>query len=333
MTLKNSFRFVLALSAGLLSSTATFAEVLKVSTFLPPNHTFNRALEAWSEVLKEKTGGELSLELFTSGQLGPPNRQYELAKSGVVDLTVVLHSATPGRFPMTAIAGSPLSYPTAGQTSEVTSRRLTELAPEYLAAEHAGTKILWMAMTPALKLHTTDKEITAVDDVKGLRVRYSGKVFQKILENIGASPVPVAPAETGDALSKGIVDGAMFPFEATKAFDLATSVHFSLEPGLASATFAVVMNQEKYDSLSEELQKIISDTTGPDMGQKFGKMWDEGEAEGRAYMIDAGRKITQLSDAEISKFQGLVSPIIEESLADAEAKGLPARAFYEAYTK
>ena len=70
------------------------------------------------------------------------NRQFDLVRNGVVDIAVRLHGATPERFPMTDLVSQPYSSPKAGNNSAVTSRRLTELAPSYLAAEHAGVKVL-----------------------------------------------------------------------------------------------------------------------------------------------------------------------------------------------
>ena len=334
--MQGSRLFALATAAALTLASvasASAAETLKVSSFLPPNHTFQKMLEQWSDELKEKSGGELSLEIFPAGQLGPPPRQFELVQQGAVDMAIVLHGATPGRFPMTALAGLPLSYPSAGQTSAITSRRLTELAPEYLAAEHAGTKIMWMAVTPALKIHTKSADPSDIENLRGLRIRYAGSVWQQIIEALGASPLPVPPAETADSLAKGIIDAASFPFEATKSFDLAPVVKYSMTPGLASATFAVVMNQARYDKLSPELQKLIDETTGPDRAEAFGKMWDIGEEEGRQYMVDGGVDIVKLSDEQFGKLKTMLEPTVDSSIKAVADTGKPAQAFVDAYTK
>ncbi len=326
-------RLALALALGAASIGAASAETLKVSSYLPPNHTFQKMLELWSTELSEKSGGQLSLEIFPASQLGPAPRQFEMVAEGAVDMAIVLHGSTPGRFPMSELAGLPLSYPSSGQLSAITSRRLTELAPEFLAQEHAGTRILWMAVTPPLKVHTKSAEPVSVDTFKGLRIRYAGSTWQQIIETLGAAPLPVQPGETADGLSKGIIDGASFPYEATKSFDLAPVVGYSMEPGLASATFAMVMNQVAYDRLSPELQKLIDETTGPDRAEAFGVMWDAGEAEGRQYMIDGGVKITQLPGSEFAKLREMLAPMAEAAISAVEGTGKPARAFFEAYTK
>lgn len=330
-----NYTAVAALAVGMHFGGATLAlaETLKVSTFLPPNHTFNRMLTAWGEELKDKSGGELTVEIFPAGQLGPPPRQFDLVRNGAADIAVVLHGATPGRFPMSELAGLPLTAPSAGNASKVTSRRLTEVAAEYLVDEHAGTRILWMAVTPPLKVHTAKADPSDLKNLEGLRIRYAGQVWQQIVEAIGASPVPVPPAETADAMGKGVVDGASFPFEATESFDLAPVTGYSMEPGVASATFAVVMGERAYERLSDEHKKLVDETTGPDRAEAFGALWDEGEAHGRQYMLDGGVKIVTLDGERITTLREKVAPIVDAAVQAVDDKGLPGAKFVEAYTK
>jgi TRAP-type C4-dicarboxylate transport system substrate-binding protein len=316
-----------------LTGTAS-AETLKVSTFVPPNHAFNRMITAWGEELSAKTDGELTIDLFPAGQLGPPPRQYDLAATGAADIAVVLTATNPGRFPMAELAALPLSYPSAGSASEISSERLTSLADEYLADENPGTKVLWMAVTPPLKINIGgNKRPGKLEDLAGLRIRYAGKVFQSMIESLGATPMPVAPGEVSESMSKGIIDGATFPYEAVMAFDLGDVVKYSIEPGMASAVFSVVMNRARFDALSPEHQQLILDTTGTARARAFGAMWDEGEAHGREYAVSKGIEIVTLEGAELQKLKALVEPIIDSSIKVVDDRGKPGRAFFEAYTK
>ncbi|MBT0956634.1 TRAP transporter substrate-binding protein [Alphaproteobacteria bacterium KMM 3653] len=324
--------FAAALSLGMVP-TLGVAETLKVSTFVPPNHAFNVMLKSWGEELSQSTDGALTLEIFPSGQLGPAPRQFDLVASGAADIAVVLHAATPGRFPVTELVAMPFTTPTVGDDSAAMSQRLTEIAPDFLAAEHEGMKILWMAVTPALKIHLTEADPSTIDAFKGLRIRYAGSTWQQIIELLGASPVPVPPAGTGDAMSKGVVDGASFPFEATKSFDLAPMMSYSLEPGIASATFAVIMSQAAFDALPAEMQALIDETTGPDRAAAFGTMWDTGEAEARDYLVEAGVNVVSMPKGEMAKLKELLTPIRTALIETVSGKGLPAQDFLDAYEK
>ena len=62
---------------------------------------------------------------------------------------------------------------------------------------------------------------------------------------MGATPMLIPPPESQDALAKGIAEGATFPHEAGFAYKLASVVPYAIEPPLASATFATVMNPAK----------------------------------------------------------------------------------------
>jgi TRAP-type C4-dicarboxylate transport system substrate-binding protein len=306
---------------------------LKVSHFLPPNHTFQKAMEIWSTELEKESNGRLKLRIYPAGQLGGgPNRQFDAARNGLVDIAISLHGATPGRYALTELASLPFARPINGLDSAVTSRRLTELSPTYLVKEHEGLRILWMAVTPPLMFHSK-APIKSVDDFKGRRIRYAGIQFKNIIDSLGAVPLLVPPQETQDALSKGIIDAATFPYEGAASFDIATVAKYTLEPGVSAATFAVVMNPAKYDSLPDDLKALIDKTTGPEAAEKFGRMWDEAEKQGKSSMVGKGTQVFALPDAELQKMKKIFEPQIDTAIAEVEKQGKPGRKFFDDYVK
>src|SRR3989339_1321407 len=56
--------------AGVLQSAQAEVVELKVSHFLPPNHTFHKELLRWSEDLLKKSNGQLVLKVFPASQMG-----------------------------------------------------------------------------------------------------------------------------------------------------------------------------------------------------------------------------------------------------------------------
>lgn len=323
-----------AAMAGVLTFGAQAQPIeLKVSHFLPPNHTFHKAMLAWGEELEKASGGKLKLQVYPAGQLGGgPNRQFDAARNAVSDIAISLHGATPGRYAMTELVSLPYTSPAGSTLSAVASRRLTELAPKYLAAEHTGLRILYMAVTPPLLVHSR-VPIRKVADFKGVKIRYAGANFKGVIDAVGGVPLAVPPQETQDALSKGIVDAATFPYEGAASFRLGTVVKFAIEPQIASATFAVVMNPAKYESLPADLKALIDKTTGPDAAERFGKSWDEGEAQGKKQMLSEGVEVLVLPPDEVAKLKAAVASQVDDAIATLEKKGLPARQFYQAYTR
>jgi TRAP-type C4-dicarboxylate transport system substrate-binding protein len=323
--------------AILLAGTGAMAQTieLKVSHYLPPNHQMHKQLEAWGAELTERSNGRLRLAIFPAAQMGPMLRQYDLARTGVADIAFFLHGALPSRFPLTEMSQLPYAFnrgegasARALSTAEA-SKILTELSGK-LAAEHEGTKTLYFIATPTLSLFFNRPAVTSPAGMRGLRMRHNGPIASAMLEAWGATPAAVPPAELADSLAKGTVAGMLFNYEAAKSFQMAESVQSVTQLDASASTFALVMNAEKYESLPEDLRKLIDDTTGPAAARKVGAVYDQAEAEGRAYLVAAGVDIPELSGAERAAFEELAEPITENFIAKAEAKGIAARPFYDA---
>jgi len=332
---RNLTTIVAATAVALALASPAVAQTieLKVSHFLPANHTFQKAMVAWGEELDKASNGRLKLDIYPAGQLGGgPNREFDAARNGSVDIAISLHGATPGRYSMTELASLPFASPQAGLTSAITSKRLTELAPIYLAKEHEGLKILWMAATPPLMFHSKTP-IHTIEDFKGKRIRYAGIQFKNIIDSLGGVPLLVPPQETQDALAKGIIDAATFPYEGAASCDIATVAKYTLEPGVSSATFAVVMNPARYASLPDDLKALIDKTTGPVAAEKFGEAWDEAEHQGKVSMLAEGTQVYVLPPVELAKMKQAFAPQVDAAIAAVEKQGKPGRKFFEDYTK
>ena len=320
----------LALVAGFGAGAAWGQAIeLKVSHFLPPNHTFQKELLRWGEELAQKSNGRLVLKIFPAGQMGPPPRQFDLVRTGVADIAIGLTGSTPGRFPLTEVSNLPFVV----NQSAKTSKALTELAPKYLAAEFADVKILYLMTTTPLKFHMASKKINTMADFKGLRIRYAGEIFAESVKAFGAVPVAVQPGDVVDAMSKGTIDGALFPFEGAQSFQVGTVAKYSYEPGINAASFYLVMSPAAYEKLPPDLRLLIDQTTGPAAAERMGKLLDDAEIEGRAYMTSKGVQITPFTAATQAEMQAAVKPVIEDSIGKLEAKGQPARVIYDTLLK
>ncbi len=319
-----------ALAGGLLAGTAQAQEFeLKVSHFLPPNHTFHKELLRWGDDLAKKSNGRLVLKVFPAGQMGPPPRQFDLVRTGVADIAIGLTGSTPGRFPLTELSNLPFMV----NQSAKSSKALTELAPKYLAPEFAGVKILYLMTTTPLKFHMASKQLNTMADFKGLRIRYAGEIFAESVKAFGAVPLAVQPGDVVDAMSKGTIDGALFPFEGAQSFQVGTVAKYSYEPGVNAASFFFVMNPSSYEKLPPDLRALIDQTTGPAGAERMGKLLDDAEVEGRAYMTSKGVQIIPFSAATQAEMQAAVKPIVDDTIGKLEAKGQPARAIYDGLQK
>ena len=306
---------------------------LKLSHFVPPQHAFHKWVVEWTQKIEKESGGRLKFEIYPNGQLvGPPNRQFDAARNGITDIAFCIHGVTPGRYPMTELANLPFTWPSSGVSLPEMGKRMTELAPKYLAAEHTGLHILFMSMANPVVLWSKTP-INSIADYKGKKIRYASITNKQLLEAMGAVALLIPPQESQDALAKGIAEGATFPYEAGFAYNLASVVPYAIEPGMASATFALVMNPAKYNSLPPDLRAILDKEAGINGAMSFGKAWQDFEKFARGVFEKKGLKIIALPDSEVAKMKALAKPIIENALAAQEKAGHKAREFFAAYTK
>lgn len=307
---------------------------LKLSHFIPPVHAFHKWAVKWTEKIEKESGGRLKFEIYPNGQLvGPPNRQFDAARNGITDIAFCLHGVTPGRYPMTELANLPFTWPSAGVDLPEMAKRMTELAPKYLAAEHQGLHILFMAMANPIVIYSR-VPINSTADFKGKKIRYASITNKELLDAMGAVPMLIPPSDAQDALAKGIADAAGFPHEAGFAYKLAPVAPYAIEPPLASATFALVMNPAKYNSLPADLRALLDKEAGVAGAMSFAKDWQEFEKFARNFEITkSDLKVITLPPAEVDKMKALAKPIVDKAIADLERKGQPAKEFFAAYTK
>lgn len=331
-----SIAIALSVAAGAVFSGGASAQTieLKLSHFVPPQHTFHKWVTAWAEKIEKESNGRLKFTIYPNGQLvGPPNRQLDAARNGITDIAWVLHGVTPGRYPMTELANLPFAWKGTNADIVETAKRMTELAPKYLAAEHTGLHILFMSMANPVVVYSKTP-ITKLDDFKGMKIRYASAANKVMLDSLGATTLLIPPPDSQDALAKGIIAGATFPHEAGLAYDLAGVVKYALDPGMASATFVAAMNPAKYNSLPADLKALLDKETGVAAAESFGKAWAAQEKFARELETSKkGLTINALSEADIAKLKELGKKQTDVEVAKLEKEGKPAKAFMAEYLK
>lgn len=326
MTLIGRMLGACALAAMALPGAAAAKVELKLSTYLPPQHQINVALQAWADDLRARSNGELDIALFPAGQMGPPPRQLDMVRTGVADLAFVYTALTPGRFPRTDVLSLPFLMADEAGTpvSTADASWLATTMEADLAPDTPGVRFLFRITTTAGAFFMREAVIRAPDDLKGLRVRPTSAAVAEMIGAMGASPTTVSPTELADAIGKGVVDGAVFNFEGGKVFGLAQAVREVSRIGFSTGNFGLAMNQNVYDDLPDDLKALIDETTGPETARRVGALYDEAEIVGEAFMREAGVAVHDPTPEELALFRAALEPVAAaqlEALAEKEVDG------------
>ena len=312
---------IAALALATIEPAAAQVVQLKASLFTPSGNPIVRATEKWADDLKEKSGGRLNISVFPGGQMGPPPRQFDLVRTGVADIAVILNGSTPGRFPLTELS----HLPGIVKGNYSGSLGLNEIAQDVLGPDYPGVKILNIMVTKTMII--SRNEIDNVSALKGKRVRAAGSVQSDVLEALGAVPTVVQPGDMNDALNKGMIEGVSTAYSAVDSYKLDDVAKFIAEGNMGIVTFAALMNQAAYDALPLDMKHLIDESSGLAGAKLFGKMLADDERGLRDNIVKHGVKITQLTDD--GTLQAASDQILAQALKKAEARGIDGRSVLE----
>ena len=211
-------------------------------------------------------------------------------------------------------------------SSLATSQAAQKYAETIGADDLKDYKILTVHVHAPGKIHTKDKLIKSLDDFKGLKMRGPTRVISKMLEGLGATPVGMPVPQVAPSLSKGVIDGMVVPWEIMPSFKLheLTKSHTEIsgDRGLYTTPFLFLMNKAKYESLSDELKKVIDANSGMALAKLAGELWDGFEGPARKLAVDAGGEFHELSGNALAEMKSAGDQLITDWIADANSKGM-----------
>jgi TRAP-type C4-dicarboxylate transport system, periplasmic component len=314
----------LAFSAG---AQAQQKYEVKVATFVGPQHFMSKWLVAWADKVEKASGGRLAFKHFPGSQMGPTPQMYDLARTGQAEVAWFLHGATPGRFQLTEL----IQLPYVVGSAEIGTQVINDagLRAKYFDPEHRGMKVLLLLTHQPGNVHTTRKPIRTADDMRGLRIRFSGPVIRDFISKLGGTAVGVQPNEQLEQLQKGVLDGTFIDYGgAGVAFKMGGTIKYSTEMYSYVSSFGIGMNPDFYKGLPADLRKMVDDSM-QGVEKEVGEGWDALDDVGKKLLVDGGSEAIKLSAAENARFRKVGMEVTEAKLKELEGKGLPARAAFK----
>jgi TRAP-type transport system periplasmic protein len=310
---------VLALNAGAASAQST---TVRCSSFLLPNHWLVQdKILPWFRDIEKVTEGRVQVEMLPK-TVGTAASQFNVVRDGLADMSFIIPSWQPGRFPLLEMGELPLLGDDA-ETNAIVFERIYR--KHFLPLnEFAGVKVLTACNITPLNLWNSKRPVTAVFDIKGLKLRTPNAVITTMLTGIGAVPIVKSVTEVYEMLSTGAIDG-----QVTQANTVVVNNHTKLMKygpivpgGLTNSAHLFAVNPDKWAQISEKDQKAIEAITTEKLGRSIGKGFQDNEVERMRILNEAGYQIVRADQAFVEDLQPVVRPIEEDWTKRAKAKGL-----------
>lgn len=305
---------------------------LKLSHYLPPTHGLHVDFtEPWAKELEKRSGGRVTVKVFPgNSSLGNAANQLDQVQAGVVDIALGLSGIPRGRLPRTTI----IDLPFMTDSADAASQALWAVYPRFLAEEYKGLKVLALfAHNPGL-IALRNKKVEKVDDLKGLRIRAPSVQTQALLTALGATPVGMPPGQIYENMDKGVIDGAMLPYDGFKGFKVDELARYYYDADIYTTSFYFVMNQKKYDGLPPEVRKAIDEISGDVLVARFGGWWDKWDKAGMEGVKARNGVVVEATAKDKEVLRKQLQPVVDQQLAELEKAGVPnARAIYDELRK
>lgn len=287
--MKKNLKKILALTlsaAMLLGLTACENDGDEVTTLvfahvLDAGHPVQAGAEKMDEVLQELSGGTMKLDIFPDSALGSEEDLLAMQRQGGGTIAFSVPSSGPMQafVPEFLVCDFPFTFDNYDQVWKFYDGEFGQYLEN--ATEGSGVKVLNFWDNGFRNLTTTNKEVTKVEDLKGLKIRtMSARVHMASFNAMGAAATPIAWAETYTGLQQGVVNGQENPVANIKSGKLYEVQDYLVMTRHFHDVCPLVVSEGLWDSLTEEQQGWVM----------------EAAKQGAAYM----RELSENNDATVT---------------------------------
>lgn len=273
-----------------------------------PEHT---GAAKFKEVVEEKTGGNVKVNIFPASQLGSLREQVEGTQIGEINITMQPTAVVSPFVDDIKVIDLPYLWPA---DKEQTYKVLDgEVGKELLGTlEKGGFKGLgyWPG---GFKLFTTGKkEIHKPEDFKGLTMRVmESPILIEQYVNWGGNAIPVPYSEVYNSLQQGVVDGQENPLQTIYLNNYHEVQKNVIESYHGAMTYVLMANKGWYDGLSDSLKQVIEEAEIEAHNAARSKLAAV-EQDYLQKIIDSGVNYYKLTDEEIAAFREASLPMHEK---------------------
>lgn len=312
---------------------ASAQTTLRIGDSLPSGHYIAEGLiEFWMDEVKDQLGDDIDFDHFPAEQLGKAGDMLSLAQTGVLDISYVGPSYVSDKMPLSAVAQLPGMF---GNSCEGTLAYWELVKPGGLLYElefepNEVRPLMALALSP-YQIYTAKKEIEGIDSFKGLKLRATGGAMEETVLNLDAVPVQMAAPDTRDALSRGTLDGLVFPNSSLPPYDLHGLLKYATD-GVSLGSFVATysISNERWASLSDKEREVFTQV-GEAATKHACELVDELDAEDKEKVKAAGVTYVTLGEDDLEKLNQATSDTAKKWAEDLDKRNRKGTEVLKAY--
>lgn len=236
---------------------STDKRVINLAHTQSSDHPVHKSMEEFARLVKEKTDGEIEVEIFPNGVLGDEREYIEALQSGLLDMAKVSVNSLENFEELYSLFGIPYVFEGADHGRKFMNSEEADILYESTVDTLDILGLTWYD-AGSRNYYTRDTAILKPEDMEGLIMRVQSSQIQiRTAEALGGSATPVDWGELYTAIQQGVVDGADNGIVAFTDNNLGeVAKHFSFTEHVFSPDVLLIKNS-LFEELTSEQQEAI----------------------------------------------------------------------------
>lgn len=267
-------------------------------------------------IFKNIVEGETSIkvELFPAKALGNESDLVQQAQEGTTQMAIISGAMAKLCKPADVL-NIPYTFSSPTIAWDVLDGQFGKELGEH-CLKKTGLRTLAYGETGFRNFTNNEREIKSPADMKGLKFRVQPiPLYVEMVKGLGGEPTPIAWSELPNALTTGVVDGQENPVGTIYNNNLHKLQKYMILDGHVYAADFIVINDDFFQSLSENEQAIIKKAAriAGNMGRSIQQF---NTAEGVTKVVAEGMKVHSPTAAQMAQFKKLAQPAVKKWLAE-----------------
>jgi len=295
----------------LVPATASSQEKFRISLDTNPTHVRNQGVDIFAKELKKRVGDKLDIEVYPSGQVYRDRDVPKALRQNAIEMGVPGTWQLDGLVPNVALQTLPMFYGVDPDTVHtVMDGKLGDSLNERME-DRLKVKILGKWADLGMQhFYSTTKEIKSYDDLKGMKIRFSGGTANaERLKFQGVIPTLIPYPDLPLAMSQGVVQGVATTHESAATAKLYDSgLKYAFEDNQFMGQYVPMIRLSFWDKQPKEIQDAILESWEIAVTQQR-KMAGQAQEDARKTLMDHGVKMAQPSAESIAAMRSSLMSI------------------------
>ena len=280
---------------------------LKLGHAVAPEHPYHLGAMKFAELVAQKTGNKVKIDVYPSTQLGNERDMVEGLQLGTIDLVVTSTGPLGGFVPKMFVVDLPFLFRDREHAYKVLDGPIGRELLQAFAVK--GIKGLAFWENGFRQITNNVRPIEKPEDLKGIKIRtMENKVHLAAFRAFGASPTPMAWSEVYTALQQKTIDGQENPVAIIYHQKIYEVQKYLALTGHFYSPTPLLMSLKVFNALPKDVQKIMLDTALECATYERNLLRDS-EAKQLAEMKAKGTQVTMPNK---KPFQEAAAPVYQE---------------------